>query len=339
MLQNDLLLRAAQGLEVERPPVWIMRQAGRILSEYRATRAQAGSFIQLVKNPKLAAEVTIQPVDILGVDAAIIFSDILVIPEAMGLPYVMDEGKGPQFPKTIVTMEDVHQLQTENVPAHLQYVTDAIGETLHRLQNRVPLIGFAGAPWTLFCYMIEGKGSKEFSKARRFLIEQPELSQALLTKITDATLHYMDVQIAAGIHLFQLFDSWAGVLNEAWYTELILPHVHRIFNHMNGRIPSTFFPKGGHYFLGHLQALKCETIGLDWQVKPQVARTALPNKTLQGNMDPAFLYGSDTLIKNEAQRLVGEFGKQRYIANLGHGVYPDMDYKKLKLFIETIQKS
>jgi uroporphyrinogen decarboxylase len=339
MLGNDLLIRAAKGEITERIPVWVMRQAGRILPEYRATRAQAGSFINLVTNPELAAEVTIQPVDILGVDAAIIFSDILVIPEAMGLPYQMDEGKGPFFPKTIHSMEDVNALETENIAAHLNYVREALEITLEKLDNRVPLIGFAGAPWTIFCYMIEGKGSKEFSKARRVLIEQPEMAQALLTKISDATIAYAQMQISTGIHIFQLFDSWAGVLNAGWYRELILPHVERILSHIQKQIPVTFFAKGAHYALPDLQNLSCNVVGLDWNTDIHFAKKTLPSKTLQGNLDPAVLYGSNQQIVKSTMEMVEKFGKSQYIANLGHGVYPDMDPNKLKLFIETIQKA
>jgi uroporphyrinogen decarboxylase len=339
MLGNDLLIRAAKGEKTERIPVWVMRQAGRILPEYRATRAQAGSFINLVTNPELAAEVTVQPVDILGVDAAIIFSDILVIPEAMGLPYQMDEGKGPFFPKTIQTMSDVDALEMDNIASHLSYVKEALEITLEKLEGRVPLIGFAGAPWTIFCYMIEGKGSKEFSKARRVLIEQPELAQALLTKISTATIAYAQMQINTGIHLFQLFDSWAGVLNAEWYRALILPHVERILSHIQKQIPVTFFAKGAHYALSHFEDLSCHVVGLDWNMDIDSARKLLPSKTLQGNLDPAVLYGTDEQIVKSTLNMVKKFGKSQYIANLGHGVYPDMNPKKLKLFIETIQNA
>jgi len=339
MLGNDLLIRAAKGEKTERIPVWVMRQAGRILPEYRATRAQAGSFINLVTNPELAAEVTVQPVDILGVDAAIIFSDILVIPEAMGLPYQMDEGKGPFFPKTIQTMADVDALEMDNIASHLSYVKEALEITLEKLEGRVPLIGFAGAPWTIFCYMIEGKGSKEFSKARRVLIEQPELAQALLTKISTATIAYAQMQINTGIHLFQLFDSWAGVLNAEWYRASILPHVERILSHIKKQIPVTFFAKGAHYALSDFEDLSCHVVGLDWNMDIDSARKLLPSKTLQGNLDPAVLYGTDEQIVKSTLNMVEKFGKSQYIANLGHGVYPDMNPKKLKLFIETIQNA
>lgn len=236
-------------------------------------------------------------------------------------------------------MEDVHALETENIAAHLNYVREALEITLDKLDNRVPLIGFAGAPWTIFCYMIEGKGSKEFSKARRVLIEQPEMAQALLTKISDATIAYAQMQISTGIHIFQLFDSWAGVLNAGWYRELILPHVERILSHIQKQIPVTFFAKGAHYALPDLQNLSCNVVGLDWNTDIHFAKKTLPSKTLQGNLDPAVLYGSNQQIVKSTMEMVEKFGKSQYIANLGHGVYPDMDPHKLKLFIETIQKA
>jgi uroporphyrinogen decarboxylase len=338
-LENDLLIRAARGEKTERTPVWVMRQAGRILSEYRATRAVAGSFIGLVKNPALAAEVTVQPVDILGVDAAIIFSDILVIPEAMGLPYQMDEGKGPSFPNTIRNREDLEKLDTSNIASHLDYVTQAIEETLHRLQSRVPLIGFAGAPWTIFCYMIEGKGSKEFSLARKMLVENPELSNALLSMITDATIQYMNAQVKAGIHLFQLFDSWAGVLNPSLYASMIQPHVERIITACPASVPTTYFAKGGYFAAESIQSLSCQVVGLDWTIHPADAKLKFPNKTLQGNLDPAILYGTPESIERTTMDMLAQFDGHPHIANLGHGVYPDIDPKKLKIFIETIQKS
>ncbi|MGZ3899420.1 MAG: uroporphyrinogen decarboxylase family protein, partial [Bacteroidia bacterium] len=211
MLKNDLLLRAAKGQAVERSPIWLMRQAGRILPEYRATRAKAKNFVEFVKNPELASEVTIQPVDILGVDAAIIFSDILVIPEAMGLPYEMVEAKGPRFPNTIQTKADIDKLKIAEA-GDLDYVMKALSLTKKELNNRVPLIGFCGAPWTLFAYMIEGSGSKTFSKAKQFLYTHPDLSHQLLEKITQSSINYLKGQVASGADLLQIFDSWAGVL-------------------------------------------------------------------------------------------------------------------------------
>nr|HPK10920.1 uroporphyrinogen decarboxylase family protein [Saprospiraceae bacterium] len=211
-VKNDLLLRTVKGEKVERPPVWLMRQAGRILPQYRAVRNSLNGFIALVKNPELVAEVTIQPVDELGVDAAILFSDILVIPEAMGLPYELVEKKGPYFPKVIQSKSDIEALTTEVNP-QLDYVFGGIDKTLEKLEGRVPLIGFSGAPFTLFCYMIEGSGSKTFSKAKRFLYQEPELSHQLLQKITTAIIQYTNEKVNRGVHLIQIFDSWAGVLD------------------------------------------------------------------------------------------------------------------------------
>ena len=228
ILQNDLLLRAARGEQVERTPVWVMRQAGRILPEYRAVREKAGSFIQLATNPELAAEVTLQPVDILGVDAAIIFSDILVVPEAMGLLYVMEEKSGPVFPTVINTMADVEKLRVGNPEEDLKYVLDAIKIVKRELNGRVPLIGFAGAPFTLLCYMIEGRGSKTFSKAKKYLYTEPALSHALLQKITDTTIAYLKAQIASGANLVQVFDSWAGILSPEQYRIYSLPYIAQI---------------------------------------------------------------------------------------------------------------
>lgn len=337
MLKNDLLIRAAKGEQVERTPVWVMRQAGRVLPEYRATRAQAGSFIKLVTTPELACEVTLQPVDILGVDAAIIFSDILVIPEALGLPYTMDEGRGPHFDKTIKTIADIDQLSVNGVLDHLTYVTDAIRLTKKELNDRVPLIGFAGAPWTIFCYMVEGKGSKEFSLARRMLKEQPEMAHRLLSVITDATIVYLKAQIEAGANLVQVFDSWAGVLSRELYQTFCIPYLKKITESIQS-VPVTLFSKGAWFSIEDLAALPCNTIGLDWQVHPTLARKWAPNKTLQGNLDPAVLYGSYDEIRHSTQEMLKAFGAQRHIANLGHGVYPDMDPGKLKCFIETVQE-
>jgi uroporphyrinogen decarboxylase len=336
-LKNDLILRAARGETTERTPVWVMRQAGRVLSEYRATRARAGSFKGLLMNPELAAEVTIQPVDIFGVDAAILFSDILVIPEAMGLPYRMDEGKGPSFDQTIGSKEDVDQLSTDNVLENLRYVFDAINHIKRDLSDRVPLIGFAGAPWTIFCYMVEGRGSKTFSLSRAMLSKDPELAHRLLGRITDATIVYLKEQIKHGCDMVQLFDSWAGILNQDTYEQFALPYIQQISNAIN-EVPLTVFAKGAFFSLEAMGQLNCRTIGIDWHTSPQFARRAVGgDKTLQGNLDPAVLYGSESFIIQQTTRMLDAFGGSKYIANLGHGVYPDIDPGKLKLFIQTVQ--
>ncbi len=337
-LKNDLILRAARGERVERIPVWVMRQAGRILSEYRATRSRAGSFKNLLMNSDLACEVTIQPVDILGVDAAILFSDILVIPEAMGLPYRMDEGKGPSFDNTIKTESDLAKLSNYAIIENLGYVFETIGKIKKELNSRVPLIGFAGAPWTIFCYMVEGRGSKTFSASRAMLSQNPELAHALLTRITDATIIYLKEQIKTGCDMVQLFDSWAGILNRNTYNTFALPYIQKICESVK-EVPMTVFAKGAFFSMHELGALPCRTIGLDWHTEPQMAREWIgEEKTLQGNLDPAILYGSHDFIRSETKKMIQSFGPNRYIANLGHGVYPDIDHLKLRTFIQTIQE-
>jgi uroporphyrinogen decarboxylase len=335
MLKNDLILRAARGEAVERVPVWMMRQAGRILPEYRAVRESAKDFKSLVKNPELVCEVTIQPVDILDVDAAIIFSDILVIPEAMGLNYEMVEAKGPFFPKTIANENDVQQLKTNVVP-DLEYVFQALRMTKDELNNRVPLIGFAGAPWTIFSYMIEGKGSKTFSNAKKMLYTNPALSHQLLDKITTATISYLKEQIKNGADMLQVFDSWAGVLSKQQYDEFALPYMQRISKEV-AEVPLILFAKDAHYILKEFGQTNCAVIGLDWTIDPQKARSEAPEKTLQGNLDPCVLYADAQTIKKETENMIRAFGIQKYIANLGHGVYPDVSKDSARIFVDTIK--
>ncbi|MES2141225.1 MAG: uroporphyrinogen decarboxylase [Bacteroidota bacterium] len=336
-LKNDLILRAARGEKVERTPVWLMRQAGRILPEYRKVRAKMGGFKELVETPEFACEVTIQPVDILGVDAAIIFSDILVIPEAMGLPYQMIEAKGPWFEKTIKTANDIAQLKIATAD-DLNYVMDAIKLTKSGLNDRVPLIGFAGAPWTIFAYMIEGSGSKTFSQAKKFLYTQPVLSHQLLQKITDSTINYLKGQITAGADMLQLFDSWAGVLSPEQYREFALKYISQICDAIT-EVPLTVFAKDAHFVRKELGQLNCNSIGLDWTMDIAESRELIGNtKTLQGNMDPCLLYADYTRIKQDTIKMLKSFGPQRHIANLGHGLYPDIDKDKVICFVETIKE-
>lgn len=337
-LKNDLLLRAAKGEKTERTPVWLMRQAGRILPEYRAVRNSLSGFKELVETPELAAEVTIQPVDILGVDAAIIFSDILVVPEAMGLPYQMAEKKGPYFENTIHSIQDVDRMIVPDPEEHLGYVAKAIQITKRELNGRVPLIGFAGAPWTIFSYMIEGQGSKTFSKARKMLITQPELSHRLLEKITETTIRYLKMQISAGANLVQVFDSWAGILSPDLFNKFALPYLSKIADSID-EVPVTVFAKGAYFARKELGQLNCETIGLDWNMDIEESRLLIGNdKTLQGNLDPAILYADFDTIKLETRKMLSKFGAQRHIANLGHGVYPDIDPEKVKCFIDTVKE-
>lgn len=336
-LKNDLLIRAAKGENVERTPVWMMRQAGRILPEYRSVRQKAGSFIALATTPEMAAEVTLQPVDILGVDAAIIFSDILVIPEAMGLPYEMAEAKGPIFPKVIRSKKDIDDLKISDAETDLAYVLDAIDIVKKELAGSVPLIGFAGAPFTIFCYMVEGKGSKTFSVAKKMLYTQPHLAKILLQKITDSTIDYLKAQVRHGANLIQIFDSWAGILSPEQYKTFSLPYISQICDAINQEVPVTVFAKGAYFARKEMEKLNCQVVGLDWNMSIKESRKMLPTKTLQGNLDPCVLYGSLKDIEKETKKMLKAFGSQRHIANLGHGVYPDTDPEKVKCFIETVK--
>lgn len=336
-LQNDLLLRAARGEKTERVPVWLMRQAGRILPEYRKVRESVSGFVELATTPELAAEVTLQPVDILGVDAAIIFSDILVIPEAMGLPYQMVEKKGPWFENTIESAADLNKIHVADPEVALSYVSEAIRITKDELAGRVPLIGFAGAPWTIFSYMVEGSGSKTFSKAKKMLYTEPELSHMLLEMITDSTVRYLQMQIKYGVDLVQIFDSWAGILSPEQYEEFGLRYISRICDAID-EVPVTVFAKGAYFARKKMGELNCETIGLDWNMSVAASRRLIgDSKTLQGNLDPCVLYASDDEIEKQTIRMLESFGGHRHIANLGHGVYPDISPEKVKVFIETVK--
>lgn len=335
-LKNDLLLRAARGEKTERTPVWLMRQAGRILPEYREVRKNIGGFKELVETPSAAAEVTVQPVEILGVDAAIIFSDILVIPEAMGLPYQMVEATGPWFEKTIKSESDIQKLKVAEA-SDLDYVMQAIQLTKTSLNGRVPLIGFAGAPWTIFSYMIQGKGSKTFSEAKKFLYTEPVLAHKLLHKIAESTIHYLKGQIQSGVDIVQIFDSWAGVLSPEQYKEFALYYISMICDAMN-EVPVIVFAKGAHFARKEMSKLNCDVIGLDWNMDAKESRELIGDtKTLQGNMDPCLLYAREETIQLETEEMLKAFGPLRHIANLGHGLYPDTDPEKVKFFVNTIK--
>jgi uroporphyrinogen decarboxylase len=336
--QNDLILRAARGEKTERTPVWMMRQAGRILQEYREVRAQAGSFKNLVENPELAAEVTIQPVDLLGVDAAIIFSDILVVPDAMGCRYEMEEARGPVFPQTIRSVADLSRVHIAD-PSELKYVTDAISLTAKQLAGRVPVIGFAGAPFTIFAYMTEGKGSKTFSIAKKLLYTDPAFSHQLLNLITESTIAYLKAQIAAGAAMLQLFDSWAGILSPEQYRDFSGRYILRICEAIT-EVPVTVFAKGAWFAIEDFADYPCRTIGLDWNTDPIWARQVVgPNKTLQGNLDPCQLYASPEQVAEATRRMLQSFVGGPHIANLGHGVYPDTPVDSVKAFINTVKQS
>ncbi|WP_375585469.1 uroporphyrinogen decarboxylase [Cyclobacterium xiamenense] len=337
-LKNDLLLRVIKGEAVERTPVWLMRQAGRILPEYRAVRASVSGFIELAQTPALAAEVTIQPVDLLGVDAAIIFSDILVVPEAMGLPYEMVEKRGPWFPKTIGSAADLKNLRVADPNTDLHYVLEAIRLTKKGLNGRVPLIGFAGAPWTIFAYMVEGSGSKTFSRARAMLYQNPVLAHKLLDLITKTTISYLKGQVAAGVNLVQVFDSWAGILSPDHYREFSLPYLQKICEAIT-EVPVTVFAKGAYFAMDDFAGMACDTVGLDWNMNiDEIKRKMNGRKALQGNLDPAALYAPDEALVAQTRAMLVRFAGSRHIANLGHGVYPDTSPEKVKLFIQTVKE-
>lgn len=337
-LKNDLYLRAHRGEKLERYPVWLMRQAGRILPEYRAVRSKMGGFKELVETPEFAAEVTIQPVDILEVDAAIIFSDILVVPEAMGLPYQMIEQKGPWFENTIRTEEQFALLDKKiDVYDRLSYVFEALKLTKKELNGRVPLIGFAGAPWTILCYMVEGRGSKTFSESRKLLYTKPDLAHELLNRISDVTIDYLKGQLGAGADALQIFDSWAGILGREQYATFGIAYINKIVKAFEG-VPITVFSKGAVASLDDISKLTCTALGLDWNMDVHFARNLVgETMTLQGNLDPCVLYGSNELIEKETINMLKSFKSQRHIVNLGHGVYPDIDPEKVKVFIKTVK--
>ncbi|MBD0377223.1 MAG: uroporphyrinogen decarboxylase [Flavisolibacter sp.] len=336
---NHLLLRALRKEKVERPPVWMMRQAGRYLPDYLKLKEKYDFFTR-VQTPELATEITLQPVDQIGVDAAIIFSDILVIPQAMGVEVLMEEGKGPSLPKTIRTQQDVDALITEGVEETLSYVLNALTLTKKELAGRVPLIGFAGAPWTILCYMVEGKGSKTWDKAKQFAYTQPELAHQLLQKITDITISYLMAQTRAGADTVQVFDSWAGSLSPEDFKTFAQPYLLQIADAVKDHAPVILFPKGTWYALPDLSNSSASGIGIDWTVAPQTARQLTNNKiTLQGNFDPAKLLAPIPLIKKWVKEMIHGFGTQNYIANLGHGITPNVPVDHAKAFVEAVKES
>lgn len=334
---KKILIETLEGRPTSRPPVWLMRQAGRILPQYRALRKSLSGFKELVETPDLAAEVTLQPVDELGVDAAIIFSDILVIPEALGLPYEMIKGKGPHFPRVIESEKDIANLISDPKEIHgrLEYVSEALKRVRGQLAPDKTLIGFGGAPWTLLAYMIEGQGSKTFSKARKFLVQENAAAHQLLEKISQATIRYFEAQVNAGAEVIQLFDSWAGILSPKLYAEFGIPYIRRILDSVD--VPTIFFGKGAHYALEEMKTLSCNALGVDWTLRPSHLRSIFGNnQVFQGNLDPAILYGSTEMIQAETTKMIEEFGGLQ-VANLGHGVYPDTPLRNVKTFVKTVQ--
>jgi uroporphyrinogen decarboxylase len=337
-LKNDLLLKALKGATTERPPVWMMRQAGRYLPDYIKLREKYDFFTR-VQTPELACEITLQPIDQVGVDAAIIFSDILVIPQAMGMTVLMEEGKGPVLPETIKTEADINKLLVDNTPERLDYVMKALAMTKTELNGRVPLIGFAGAPWTLLCYMVEGKGSKSFDKAKQFCFTQPELAHKLLQKITDASIQYLKAQIQAGADTVQVFDSWSGMLSPDDFKTFAQPYLLQIADAVSNEAPVILFPKGSWYALPELSKSSAAGLGIDWSLTPQMAREMTNNAiTLQGNFDPSKLLAPIPEIKKEVRKMIDGFGTQRYIANLGHGILPNVPVDHARAFVESVKE-
>jgi uroporphyrinogen decarboxylase len=322
-----------------------MRQAGRYLPEYRATRSQAGDFMSLCKNTELACEVTMQPLERFDLDAAILFSDILTIPDAMGLGLYFAEGEGPKFRKPVRTEKDIEQLEVINTASDLNYVTDAVSTIRRELNGRVPLIGFSGSPWTLATYMIEGQSSRDFARAKTMLYTQPDLLHQLLDKLALSVIDYLNAQIASGAQAVQIFDTWGGVLSHAAYQEFSLAYMQKIVAGLNtqseGRkVPVILFTKGGGQWLSAMADTGCDCLGLDWSTNIGVARQAVGDRVaLQGNMDPSVLRGSDSSIEAEAKTILASFGDNTgHVFNLGHGITPDINPDKVKVLVDAVQK-
>ncbi len=337
MIQNDILLRTLQGKPTERPPVWMMRQAGRYLPDYRVLRDKYDFFTR-VQTPELACTITLQPVDQIGVDAAILFSDILVVLQAMGLEVQLIENKGPILPDPVRTAADLRRLHVPDVEETLGYVFDAIRLTKKELNNRVPLIGFAGAPWTLLCYMIEGKGSKTFDLVKSFCYTQSELAHQLLQMLTDTTIAYLKHQVKAGANVIQLFDSWGGLLSPDDFEIFSLQYMRQIIHALKEEVPTILFAKGAWGSIPEMVATGAAGIGLDWCIRPETARSMSGSQvTLQGNFDPARLLTPIPELKKQVTRMLNRFGPGRYIANLGHGILPHIPVDHAKAFVDTVK--
>lgn len=340
-LENDLILRTALGESTDRTPVWMMRQAGRYLPEYRAVR-EDHDFFEVVETPDLAAEVTIQPVDRFPLDAAILFSDIMVVPEAMGLTVKMVSGQGPTFPAPLSTPDEMDRLVTPDVEAALGHVLEALTVTRKQLNGRVPLIGFSGAPWTLMAYMVEGGGSKSYRRARSWLYRHPEASKALLQRITDVVAEYLIRQVEAGAQMLQVFDSWAGLHGPETFRAFCLPYLDAIASKVKDaypQVPLVVFAKNVHYGLGALADTEYDVISLDWTMDPKVAREAVGDRAvLQGNLDPCALYAAPDALRREVQHMLAGFGPHQHIANLGHGMLPDHDPEHARVFVEAVHE-
>jgi len=342
-LKNDRFLKALRREVTDRTPIWMMRQAGRYLPEYRETRAQAGDFLSLCKNTDLATEVTLQPLRRYPADAAILFSDILTIPDAMGLGLYFETGEGPRFKKTVRDEASIAALPVVNTASDLSYVTDAVTSIRHALCGEVPLIGFSGSPWTLATYMVEGGSSKDFRHTKTMLYRSPELLHALLDKLADSVIDYLNAQIRAGAQAVQIFDSWGGALSHVAYESFSLKYMRKIcdglIKEMDGqKIPAIVFTKGGGQWLESMADSGADALGLDWTTPIGQARARVGDRVaLQGNMDPAVLYGTPDTIRAEVKRILEDFGANPgHIFNLGHGITPFVSPDNVKVFFDAV---
>lgn len=343
--KNDRLLRALRRQEVDRTPIWIMRQAGRYLPEYRAARARAGDFLTLCKTPELACEVTLQPLRRFPLDAAILFSDILTIPDAMGLGLSLEEGVGPRFDKPLRSGVDIKSLPKLEISADLGYVMEATRLVRRELDGRVPLIGFSGSPWTLAAYMVEGGGSKEFRRAKGLLHDQPPSAHLLLEKLSVAVADYLKAQVEAGAQALMIFDTWGGMLATADYVEFSLNYMGAIVESLKAdaascEVPVTLFTKGGGNWLELMADTGCDAVGLDWTVPLDQARARIGGRVaLQGNLDPAVLYAPRQKIESEAGRLIAQYGPgPGHVFNLGHGIPPDVDPDRVACLVDAVHR-
>jgi uroporphyrinogen decarboxylase len=344
-LKNDRLLRALLRQPVDRTPVWMMRQAGRYLPEYRETRRQAGSFLDLCRNAELACEVTLQPLRRYPMDAAILFSDILTVPDAMGLGLYFEEGEGPRFRRTVRSEADLAALHRISAEEDLGYVMDAVRTIRRELNGEVPLIGFSGSPWTLATYMVEGGSSRDFSRIKTMAYEQPVLAHQLLSLLADAVADYLCAQVAAGAQALQIFDTWGGSLSAAGYREFSLKYMQRVISRLpaeaGGRkVPVIVFTKGGGQWLQHIAGCGAQAVGIDWTTDIGAARAQVGDRVaLQGNMDPAMLYASPARIREEVERILAAYGHgSGHVFNLGHGITPGVDPDHVTAWVEAIQE-
>lgn len=338
MIKNDLFLKALNNETVERPPVWMMRQAGRYLPEFMAIKEKYDFFTRC-KTPELASEITVQPIRIIKPDAAILFSDILVIPQAMGIDVELQDNIGPVLPNPIRKASDVDKVFIPDINETLGYVMDAIDMTREKLNNEVPLIGFAGSPWTIFCYAVEGKGSKSFDKAKGFCFSNPVAAHLLLQKITDTTILYLKEKVKHGVNAVQIFDSWGGMLSPKDYQEFSWNYMNQIVEALAPETKVIVFGKGCWFALDEMAKSKASAIGVDWTITARNARYLTGGKkTLQGNFDPSRLLSPIPVIKKMVHEMIDEFGKDNYIVNLGHGILPNIPVDHAKAFVEAVKE-